>query len=76
MTVKLSERIKKRLEAEALARGISEEALIEQAIDAFWGQEPRRNAKGFIVPSFVGYVESDDPSWIDRHEDLLCKPTG
>jgi hypothetical protein len=75
MTVKLSERIEKRLEAEALARGVSSNTLIEQAIDAFLGQQPRRNAKGFIVPSFVGSVESDDPSWIDHHEDLLCKPT-
>jgi hypothetical protein len=68
MTVKLSEQIEKRLEAEALARGVSEETLIELAIDAFLGQQPRRNAKGFIVPSFVGSVKSDDPSWIDRYE--------
>jgi hypothetical protein len=76
MKVKLSEQMEKRLEAEALARGVSEETLIEQAIDAFLGQQPRRNAKGFIVPSFVGSVKSDDPSWIDRHEDLLWNDNG
>ena len=76
MTVKLSEQIEKRLEAEALARGVSEETLIEQAIDAFLGQQPRRNAKGFIIPGFVGSVKSDDPNWIDRHEDLLWNDNG
>jgi uncharacterized protein (UPF0297 family) len=76
MIVKLSEQIEKRLEAEALARGVSFDTLIEQAIEAFLGQQPRRNAKGFIIPSFVGSVKSDDPIWIDRHEDLLWNDNG
>jgi uncharacterized protein (UPF0297 family) len=76
MTLRLPDHLEKRLEAEALARGVSEETLIEQAIDAFLGQQPRRNAKGFIVPRFVGSVKSDDPSWIDRHEDLLWNDNG
>jgi hypothetical protein len=76
MTVKLSEQIEKRLEAAALARGISEESLIEQALEAFLTQQPRKNAKGFVVPSFVGSVKSDDSSWIDQHEDLLWNDNG
>ena len=71
MTFKLSENIEKRLETAALAAGVSSESLLEQAIDAFLAQQPRRNAKGFIIPSFAGIVQSDDPSWIDRHEELL-----
>ena len=39
-------------------------------------QQPRRNAKGFNIPSFVGSVQTDDPSWIDRHEDLLWNDNG
>jgi hypothetical protein len=76
MTVRLSEQIEKRLEAAALARGISEESLIEQALEAFLAQQPRKNAKGFTVPSFVGSVKSDDSSWIDQHEDLLWNDNG
>ncbi len=76
MTVKLSATIEKRLEAEALARGVSSQTLIEQAIKAFLGQQPRRNSKGFIVPSFVGSVQSEDSSWIDNHEDLLWNDNG
>ena len=71
MTLKLSENIEKRLEAATLAAGVSSESLLEQAIDAFLAQQPRRNAKGFIIPSFAGSVQSSDSSWIDRHEDLL-----
>ena len=70
MTLKLSESVEKRLEAAALAAGVSSESLLEQAIDAFLAQQPRRNAKGFNIPSFVGSVQSEDPSWIDQHEDL------
>jgi hypothetical protein len=71
MTLKPSADIEKRLEAAALARGVSEQTLIEQALEAFLIEEPRRNAKGFAIPSFVGSVASDDPSWIDDHEKLL-----
>jgi hypothetical protein len=71
MTLKLSADIEKRLEAAAQARGVSEQTLIEQALEAFLTQEPRRTANGFAIPSFVGSVASDDPSWIDEHENLL-----
>ena len=70
MTLKLSADIEKRLEAAAQARGVSEQTLVEQALEAFLTQ-PRRNANGFTIPSFVGSVASDDPSWIDDHENLL-----
>jgi hypothetical protein len=73
MALKLSADIEKRLEAAAQARGVSEQTLIEQALEAFLTQ-PRRNANGFAIPSFVGSVASDDPSWIDEHENLLWKP--
>ena len=76
MTFKLSENIEKRLEAAALAAGVSSESLLEQAIDAFLAQQPRRNAKGFNVPNFVGSLQSNDPSWIDRHENLLWSDNG
>lgn len=76
MTFKLFESIEKRLEAAARAAGVSSESLLEQAIDAFLAQQPRRNAKGFVVPSFVGSVQSEDPSWIDRHEELLWNDYG
>ncbi len=76
MTLRLSPQIEQRLEAAALAAGVSSESLLEQAIDAFLAQQPRRNAKGFVVPSFVGSVQSDDPSWIDRHEELLWNDNG
>ncbi len=72
----LPEHLEKRLEAAALARGVSEVALLEQAIQSFLEQQPRRNAKGFAIPSFVGSVKSDDPSWIDQHEDLLWNSNG
>ena len=71
MTLKPSADIEKRLEAAAQARGVSEQTLVEQALEAFLTQEPRRNANGFAIPSFVGSVASDDPSWIDGHENLL-----
>jgi hypothetical protein len=70
MTLKASADIEKR-QAAAQARGVSEQTLIEQALEAFLTQEPRRNAKGFAIPSFVGSVASDDPSWIDDHANLL-----
>ena len=76
MTVTLSEDIQNRLEAAARAAGVSSQSLLEQAIDAFLAQQPRRNAKGFNIPSFVGSVQSEDPSWIDRHEDLLWNDNG
>ena len=76
MTLRLSAQIEKRLEEAAQARGVSEETLIEQAIDAFLTQEPRRNAKGFVIPSFAGSVASTDPSWIDEHENLLWNDNG
>jgi hypothetical protein len=69
MTLKPSADIEKR-QAVAQARGVSEQTLIEQALEAFLIQ-PRRNANGFAIPSFVGSVASDDPSWIDGHENLL-----
>ncbi len=71
MTLKPSADIEKRLEAAAQARGVSEQTLVEQALEAFLTQEPRRNANGFVIPSFVGSVASDDPSWIDEHENPL-----
>ena len=76
MTLRLSTDTEKRLEAAARAAGVSSESLLEQAIDAFLAQQPRRNAKGFNIPSFVGSVQSDDSSWIDRHEDLLWNDHG
>ena len=72
MTVTLSEDIQNRLEAAARAAGVSSQSLLEQAIDAFLTEQPRRNA----IPSFVGSVQSEDPSWIDRHEDLLWNDNG
>ena len=76
MTLRLSAQIEKRLEEAAQARGVSEETLIEQAIDAFLTQEPRRNSKGFVIPSFAASVASTDPSWIDEHEKLLWNDNG
>ena len=76
MTFRLPDHIEKKLEEAARVRGISEEALLEQAIDAFLSQEPRRNSKGFVIPSFAGSVASTDPSWIDEHEGLLWNDDG
>jgi hypothetical protein len=69
MILKPSADIEKR-QAAAQARGVSEQTPIEQALEAFLTQ-PRRNANGFAIPSFVGSIASDDPSWIDDHENLL-----
>jgi hypothetical protein len=69
MTLKPSVDIEKR-QAAAQARGVTEQALVEQALEVFLDQ-PRRNANGFVIPSFVGSVASDDPSWIDGHENLF-----
>jgi hypothetical protein len=76
MTVKLSEHLEKRLEEAARSRGVSSEDLIEQAVESFLAQAPRQNAKGFVIPSFVGSVASSDPSWIDEHENLLWNEGG
>ena len=79
MTVTLSEDIQHRLEAAARAASVSSQSLLEQAINAFLAQQPRRNAKGFNIPSFVGSVQSEngeDSSWVDRHEDLLWNDNG
>jgi hypothetical protein len=70
MTLKPSADIEKR-QAAAQARGVSEQTLIEQALEAFLIEEPRRNANGFAIPGFFGSVASDDPSWIDGHENLI-----
>jgi hypothetical protein len=60
-----------KLEKAALEQGVSVEQLLREAIDAFLRQPVRRNAKGFRVPSFVGAFESNDPSWVEHHEELL-----
>jgi hypothetical protein len=69
MALKPSADIEKR-QAAAQPRGVSEQTLVEQALEAFLTQ-PCRNANGFAIPSFVGSVASDDPSWIDEHENLF-----
>ena len=71
MTLHLPEQLEKRIEAIALARGVPTDALIEEVIEKFLTQQPRRNSKGFIIPSFAGSVESKDPCWIENHEDLF-----
>ena len=76
MTLRLPDHLEKRLEAAALARGVSPDALVETAVEEFLTHEPRRNSKGFPIPSFAGAVESQDSSWIDRHEDLLWNDNG
>ena len=71
MTLHLPEQLEKRIEAVAQARGIPADALIEEVSEHFLSQQPRRNSKGFIIPSFVGSVQSQDSSWIDDCENLL-----
>jgi hypothetical protein len=71
MTMRLSENLEKRLEEAARTRGVSAETILEQAIESFLAEAPRRNAKGFVIPSFAGSVASSDPNWIDEHERLL-----
>ncbi len=69
--IQVSENLAAKLEAAALEQGVSKERILEDALNAFLRQPVRRNAKGFIVPSFVGAYASDEPGWIDRHEELL-----
>ena len=76
MTLHLPEQLEKRIEAIAQARGVPANALIEEVIENFLSQQPRRNSKGFVIPSFAGSVESQDSSWIDDHEELLWKDNG
>ena len=76
MTLHLPEQLEKQIEAIAQARGVPANALIEEVIENFLSQQPRRNSKGFVIPSFAGSVESQDSSWIDDHEDLLWKDNG
>jgi hypothetical protein len=60
-----------KLEKAAHEQGVSAQQLLCEAIDAFLRQPVRRNAKGFRVPSFVGAFESNEPGWIEHHEELL-----
>lgn len=76
MTLDLSEQTIRHIEAAALAQGVSPQTLIEQALEVFLAQQSRRNTKGFVIPSFVGSVKSEDPSWIDQHEELLWDANG
>jgi hypothetical protein len=74
MTLVLPEHLEKRLEAIATERHVPVDTLVVQVLEEFLAQKPqrpRRNSKGFIVPSFVSSVESEDSSWIDQHEELL-----
>ncbi len=73
MTLHLPEQLEKRIEAVAQARGVPADALITEVIENFLSTQPRRNSKGFVIPSFAGSVESQDSSWIDDHEDFLWK---
>jgi hypothetical protein len=76
MTLVLPEHLEKRLEAIATERHVPVDTLVAQALEEFLAQQPRRNSKGFIVPSFVGSVESKDSTWIDQHEELLWNDNG
>ncbi len=76
MTLHLPENLEKRLAAVAQARGVPTDTLIETVIEEFLTAQPRRNAKGFVIPSFAGSVESQDSSWIDGHEDILRNAEG
>jgi hypothetical protein len=60
-----------KLEQAALEQGVGVEQLLREAIDAFLRQPVRRNSKGFRIPSCAGIASSNDPTWIDRHEELL-----
>jgi hypothetical protein len=71
MTLVLPKHLEKRLEAIATERHVQVDTLVAQALEAFLAQPQRRNSKGFIVPSFVGSVASEDSSWIDQHEELF-----
>jgi hypothetical protein len=79
MTLVLPEQLEKRLEAIATERHMPVDTLVAQALEEFLAQQPqppRRNSKGFIVPSFVGRVASEDSSWIDQHEEFLWNNDG
>lgn len=76
MTFEISELTAKQIQAAALAQGISPQALVEQAIDAFLAPQLQYNEKGFVIPGFVGSVKSQDPNWIDQHEELLWNEQG
>jgi hypothetical protein len=69
--IQVPKNLEARLEAAALEQGVSKERILEDALNIFLRQPVRRNAKGFIIPSFVGAYASGDPTWIDRHEELL-----
>jgi hypothetical protein len=52
---------------------------LEKRLEEFLAQQlqpQRRNSKGFIVPSFVGSVASEDSTWIDQHEEFLWNNDG
>jgi hypothetical protein len=77
MTLVLPKHLKKRLEAIATERHVPVDTLVAQALEEFLAQQPqRRNSKGFVIPSFVGSVESKDSAWIDQHEGLLWNNNG
>jgi predicted transcriptional regulator len=79
MTLLLPEQLEKRLEAIATERHVPVDTLVAQALEEFLAQQlqpQRRNSKGFIVPSFVGRVASEDSTWIDQHEEFLWNNDG
>lgn len=80
MTLVLSKHLEKRLEAIATERHLSVDTLVAQALEEFLAQQPqqapRRNSKGFTVPSFVGSVASEDSTWIEQHEEFLWNNDG
>jgi hypothetical protein len=65
-----------KLEKAALEQGVSAQQLLHEALDAFLRQPVRRNSKGFKIPSCAGIASSGDPTWIDRHEELLWANDG
>lgn len=75
MTLVLPKHLEKRLEAIATERHVPVDTLVTQALEEFLAQHPqqapRRNSKGFVIPSFVGSVASEDSFWIDQHEEFL-----
>jgi hypothetical protein len=76
MTLQVPERLEKQLERAAAERGVSQQTLVEQALEAFLQSGKRVNANGYVIPSFAGVARSQDPSWIDRHEELLQDADG
>ncbi len=76
MTLVLPKHLEKRLEAIATERHVPVDTRVAQALKEFLAQQPRRNSKGFIVPSFVGSVASEDSSWIEQHEKNLWNNDG